>query len=895
MPQDYSRMTPNTLFAKVLMTMMVILCLASCKKPVYYNISTSVQPVGSGSIVATPSSASVLEGTSVTFKASPNGDYVFTGWSGSLSGTDNPATVVASSDLSIIANFRLREYPLTLAVEGEGSIQERVVSTKTDYPSGTVVELTAMAAEHWLFDHWEGDVTSKENPTQIIISAAKDVKAVFVKKMYDLTVIVEGEGAVQEKVVETKGSYQEGTLVELTAITNEFWAFDHWEGAVEGKDNPITLTVIGESKVRAVFVENDPGIHFTEASYVSPQDVFDRLGLGFNLGCHLNGFLPDGSGASIPDWVNEVTINEMMDKIVAMGAKSVRLQTTFSGELGVAPDYHINDDWMAKIDLYVNACERRGLNVILDVMHEASNPSFSVDFEGASHDPSIYEYERTRNNAIWLQLARHYRDRGEFLIFEPFNEPCTLDNNHSYPDVLNKLNQEFVKVVRSTGGNNATRWISIPGWWCNAEDALSTLILPEDYVSNNRTIVPFHYYAGLFNNENWTEWGHTATLTNPDIWNHGEDYVNALFNRMKECFIDNGIPVILGETGCLSGVNDRQCAYEMYYLEYSFRCASLNLISPFLHFTDGPVYAEDGSGIVSEDGNYGFYDFSKKKYRLHGKEIENILNNAVYNKDSNYTLDSIYQNAPFQDELPLVPIYDEDLAFVLLNNYDRNQDGKLTYDEIMQITSLDLSDYGFTTIEDFGVLPALCDLSCYGPEDNPGPLERVDVSDIVELRHLNIGWNQVEQLVMDNIKLQSLICNSNLLSTLDLSHTPSISSLNCGGNPIKELNLSQLDKLDWLDCCCMQITKLGLSENPLLRELRCHTNPLKELDLSNNPKLAVLDCYSTSIAELDVSNNLELNVLHLWDCPQLAVIYLKDGQHIPDLIIDEHTQIVYKK
>lgn len=249
-------MTLKNLSAKMLMTVLVILGFASCKKPIYYTISTSVQPIGSGNIVATPSSESVLEGTSVTFRATPNGDYIFTGWSGSLSGTDNPATIVASSDLNIVANFRLREYPLSLSVEGEGSIQERVVSTKTDYPSGTVVELTAKAADHWIFDHWEGDMTGKENPAQITISAAKTVKAVFVKKMYDLTVTVEGEGAVQEKVVETKGTYQEGTVVELTATPATGWSFDHWEGDLSGTENPSQITVSAAKSVKAVFTKN---------------------------------------------------------------------------------------------------------------------------------------------------------------------------------------------------------------------------------------------------------------------------------------------------------------------------------------------------------------------------------------------------------------------------------------------------------------------------------------------------------------------------------------------------------------------------------------------------------------------------------------------------------------
>ena len=44
-------------------------------------------------------------GQSITFTATPDAGYVFRGWSGGLSGTENPLTVVMSQDLSIQANF----------------------------------------------------------------------------------------------------------------------------------------------------------------------------------------------------------------------------------------------------------------------------------------------------------------------------------------------------------------------------------------------------------------------------------------------------------------------------------------------------------------------------------------------------------------------------------------------------------------------------------------------------------------------------------------------------------------------------------------------------------------------------------------------------------------------
>ena len=234
-----------------------LLLFVSCKQETYFNITTSVLPSEGGSITLTPSFGSVLEGAVVSFQAKPSGDYIFTGWSGSLSGADNPKTVTVTSDLSVVANFKLKSYPLIVSVEGEGTVDERVISTKTDYGSGTVVELTAQPSEHWLFDHWEGDLDSNTNPVQITVSSPKSVKAVFVKKIYDLTVSIDGEGAVSETVVGTRsGSYQEGSVVELTATPATGWSFNHWEGDTSGSDNPTQITVSGAKSVKAVFTRN---------------------------------------------------------------------------------------------------------------------------------------------------------------------------------------------------------------------------------------------------------------------------------------------------------------------------------------------------------------------------------------------------------------------------------------------------------------------------------------------------------------------------------------------------------------------------------------------------------------------------------------------------------------
>lgn len=286
----------------------VLLLFVSCQKDVYYNISTTVNPKDAGTVSVSPAGPSVLEGASVTVAAQPKGEYVFTGWSGSFSGTDNPKTVTVSSDLIITANFALKEYPLSISVEGEGVVSESIISTKTDYASGTVVELTANATEHWLFDHWEGDISGKDNPIKITISSAKTVKAVFVEKMYPLTVDIDGNGAVNEKVISTKsGSYQEGTIVELTAIPSTGWTFSHWEGNMTSTDNPAQITISSANTVKAVFIINRYSYSLTIIGPgVVNEEIVETKVQAYNT-VSLEAVANEFEGAVFAGWEGDVT------------------------------------------------------------------------------------------------------------------------------------------------------------------------------------------------------------------------------------------------------------------------------------------------------------------------------------------------------------------------------------------------------------------------------------------------------------------------------------------------------------------------------------------------------------------------------------------------------------
>jgi uncharacterized repeat protein (TIGR02543 family) len=128
-----------------------------------------------------PATYTFSEGAQVNLEAVPAPGHRFDSWSGALSGSENPATMVIDCNKNITANFSLVVRTLTLQISGNGSISP---GTGTyDYAEGTVVSLTATSRSGWQFDGWTGDVTDPSSAeTTVTIDAAKTVTAHFTEK-----------------------------------------------------------------------------------------------------------------------------------------------------------------------------------------------------------------------------------------------------------------------------------------------------------------------------------------------------------------------------------------------------------------------------------------------------------------------------------------------------------------------------------------------------------------------------------------------------------------------------------------------------------------------------------------------------------------------------------------
>ena len=244
---------------KKLLYYFLVLFLVSCSKdPILYTLTTSVNPLEGGTLI--PTTTQFEEGETVVLNATPSTEYTFFAWSG-VSGSSTSTSIVMDSDKAVTAVFTKKRYALNISIEGEGEVNEKIIKAgvSTDYNSGTIIELSASPAIEWIFVEWKGDFSEVENPTQISIDKPKNITAVFEKKQYPLSIEIEGNGSVEEKIIKPglANDYNSGTIIQLNAVPENGWSFLKWSGDLLSSKNPIEITVDMAKTIKAEFFNPD--------------------------------------------------------------------------------------------------------------------------------------------------------------------------------------------------------------------------------------------------------------------------------------------------------------------------------------------------------------------------------------------------------------------------------------------------------------------------------------------------------------------------------------------------------------------------------------------------------------------------------------------------------------
>ena len=138
--------------------------------------NVSVAPAAGGSVTLDPPGGIYEPGSRVTLTAVPDPRFRFTGWSGALTGGDNPAILVVDADETVGASF-VPQFQLSVTPGVGGSVT--LQPPGGIYDQGDIVSLTATAAAGRTFAGWDGDLAGAANPASLVVDRDLQVGARF--------------------------------------------------------------------------------------------------------------------------------------------------------------------------------------------------------------------------------------------------------------------------------------------------------------------------------------------------------------------------------------------------------------------------------------------------------------------------------------------------------------------------------------------------------------------------------------------------------------------------------------------------------------------------------------------------------------------------------------------
>ncbi|MCH5234405.1 MAG: glycoside hydrolase family 5 protein [Muribaculaceae bacterium] len=382
----------------------------------------------------------------------------------------------------------------------------------------------------------------------------------------------------------------------------------------------------------------------SEIEGTTAAEVASSLGVGWNLGNQMDAYSNEISAETA--WGNPKATQALFDTLKSRGFSTVRIPVTWLGQIGDAPEYKIDESWLSRVRELVEMAETAGLNAIVNIHHDGGNSKHWLDIKNAALNPEKNEEIKKEIAAVWSQIAESMKDKGNFLMFEAFNEihdggwgwgANRTDGGKQY-ECLNQWNQTFVAAVRSTGGNNSTRWLSVPSYVTNIDLATNgSMTLPKDEAGKVMVSVHFYDPNDFALNSVVTDWGHTGDNSKKGSVVQDEDYMRSQFAKLKTYWVDKGTPVYIGETGPPNQASTRGNAFRNYYLEYLHRAArEANL---------AVIYWDNGA-VGSGTDKFGLFNHSDGEVINNSNEAIDAMVRGGTCSQEGYDLNWIYKNAP---------------------------------------------------------------------------------------------------------------------------------------------------------------------------------------------------------------------------------------------------------
>ena len=282
--------------------------------------------------------------------------------------------------------------------------------------------------------------------------------------------------------------------------------------------------------------ENKPSPIAGKMRNITSQQLVEDMTFGWNLGDTLDVCQADRDGDGKVNehveagekvdetlWGNPKATKELFTSLKKNGVNAVRIPVTWRDHMD--SNGNIDREWMDRVQQVVDYAYSQGMYVIINVHHDGGgDPKFGawiIEESQKDYNTFLKKYKN-----VWKQIAERFKNYSDYLIFESMNEVGfdTLYNKNKADayNLINKINQDFVDIIRATGGNNAKRHLLIAGYYTDIE----------------RTCDIKH------------TWGTKSEVRQ----------METLIGKMKKNFVDKGIPVIIGEYAA-SGSDLSSCIF----------------------------------------------------------------------------------------------------------------------------------------------------------------------------------------------------------------------------------------------------------------------------------------------------------------------------------------------
>jgi len=267
----------------------------------------------------------------------------------------------------------------------------------------------------------------------------------------------------------------------------------------------------------------------------------DLMTPGINIG---NTF--DNTSKWETGWGSPRITQGFIQSLARMGFKSVRLPVAWDT---YSDRGRITAKQFKRIDEIINWILDSGMFCVVNIHWDGGWIDSDVKKKFPTTHHTFSQDAEKKFRSYWDQIARHYADKNEKLLFEGLNEETNFENEGSLANAyatLTRVNQLFIDTVRNTGGNNAQRLLIVAGYATDfGKTSQKEFKLPKDSVPG-KLFVSVHYYTpwtfvGLDEDASWGKMRPT--------WGNQEDVkqLNDLFDGMEAFCQRTNTPAYLGE------------------------------------------------------------------------------------------------------------------------------------------------------------------------------------------------------------------------------------------------------------------------------------------------------------------------------------------------------------